>query len=133
MNIFSGTISDIEVNKSLSLITVDVDSIVLKAIVVETPETAAYLKKGNMVDILFKETEVILAKESATSISIQNKIRGTVQKIERGMMLSKLVLNSAIGDIIAIVATEALDELTLVSDQEVIAMIKINEIMLSGR
>ncbi|MFD2562733.1 TOBE domain-containing protein [Aquimarina rubra] len=132
MNVFSGHISYIQVNESLSMVSVRMNEFIeLKTIVVETPETASYLSKGNSVNVLFKETEVIIGNEDTLSISIQNKIKATIKEIKKGVLLSRLTLKSAIGDIVAIIATEAVEELMLVEDQEVIAMIKVNEIMLS--
>lgn len=132
MNVFSGHISDIKVSESLSMVSVRLsEHVELKAIIVETPETASYLKIENAVEVLFKETEVIISKEDTFSISIQNKVKVTIKDVTKGMLLSKLLLKSEIGDMIAILATEALDEMMLAENQEVIAMIKVNEIMIS--
>jgi len=132
MNVFSGHISDIKVSESLSMVSVRLsEHVELKAIIVETPETASYLKIENAVEVLFKETEVIISKEDTLSISIQNKVKATIKDVTKGMLLSKLILKSDIGDMIAILATEALDEMILTENQEVIAMIKVNEIMIS--
>ncbi|WP_299218522.1 TOBE domain-containing protein [uncultured Aquimarina sp.] len=132
MNTFSGHISDIQVNESLSMVSVRInEQVELKTIVVETPETASYLKIENAVEVLFKETEVIISTEDTLSISIQNKIKATIKEVKKGVLLSKLLLNSEIGEMIAILATEVLDELMLAENQEVTAMIKVNEIMIS--
>jgi len=91
MNIFSGHISAIVINESLSMVSVQFDQgVSLKTIVVETPETASYLRIGNAIQVLFKETEVILAKQDTLAISVQNQIPGTIQAIERGVLLSKI-------------------------------------------
>ncbi|WP_299443731.1 TOBE domain-containing protein [uncultured Aquimarina sp.] len=132
MNTFSGHISDIQVNESLSMVSIRINEhIVFKTILVETPETASYLKNGSIVDVLFKETEVIISTEDTLLISVQNKIKGTIKKIKRGVLLSRLIVTTEIGDIVAIIATEALDTLLLKENSTVIAMIKVNEIMLS--
>lgn len=132
MNVFSGHISDIQVSKNLSIVSVKInDHHLLKTILVETPETASYLKKGNQITILFKETEVIISTEENILISIQNKIKATVKNIEKGTLLSKVILASSIGEIVALITSEILDELSLEKDQKVMAMIKVNEIMLS--
>ena len=133
MNVFSGHISNIKVHKSLSIVSVQIqDEVELKTIVVETPETAAYLHIGTAVKVLFKETEVIIAEKDYRPISIQNIIKGVVKKIEKGVLLSKVILTTAIGDMEAILVSEAIDELMLTEHQEVLAMVKVNEIMISG-
>lgn len=132
MNVFSGHIYDIQVSKSLSIVSVKLDDHnFLKAILLETPETASHLKKGNQITVLFKETEVIISKEGNTLISVENKIEATIKNIEKGALLSKVLLASSIGEITALITSEILDELSLKKDQKVVAMIKINEIMLS--
>ncbi|MHA7058661.1 TOBE domain-containing protein [Aquimarina sp. M1] len=132
MNVFSGHISAIQVNESLSMVSVWINTYTtLKTILVETPKTASYLKIGNTVNVLFKETEVIISTENRLSISVQNKMKATIKKITKGVLLSKLLLSTTIGDIVSILATEVLEELVLEENQEVIAMIKTNEIMLS--
>jgi len=132
MNTFSGYISDIKVNQSLSMVSIRINEhIELKTILVETPETASYLQNGNIVNVLFKETEVIISKEDIPFISVQNKIEATIKKIKKGALLSKVVLTTEIGDIAAILTTEAIDKMSLKENLVVIAMIKVNEIMLS--
>ncbi len=132
MNIFSGHISDIQVNESLSLVSIKInEQAILQVIVVETPQTAPYLIKKNPIQVLFKETEVIITKEDIPDISIENKIKGTVNTIEKGILLSTLSMDSEIGTIVAILSTEALQKLNLEKGSVVIAMIKINEIMLA--
>ncbi|MCR9066559.1 MAG: TOBE domain-containing protein [Cytophagales bacterium] len=132
MNRFSGKISKIEVNGSLSLVTVAAsERITIKTIIIETPETAAYLKIGNTIQVLFKETEVVLGLNQKQAISLQNRINGTIIQIEKGALLSKVVIDTEIGSLVSVVSTEAIKELNLEENQEVIAMIKLNEIMLS--
>lgn len=132
MNVFSGHIAAIALNESLSMVSVQFDhGLSLQTIVVETPETASYLRVGNTIQLLFKETEVILAKQDALAISIQNQIPGEIQAIEKGVLLSRVVLSTDIGAVAAVIATAALDALGLEKNQRVIIMIKMNEIMLS--
>lgn len=132
MNRFSGKISKIDVNGSLSLVTVAAsERITIKTIIIETPETAAYLKIGNTIQVLFKETEVVLGLNQKHAISLQNRINGTIIQIEKGALLSKVVIDTEIGSLVSVVSTEAIKELNLEENQEVITMIKLNEIMLS--
>lgn len=132
MNIFSGHISLIQVNGSLSLVSIGInEDVTLKTIVVETPETAAYLKKGTTIRVLFKETEVMIAKNNVFQTSVQNTLQGTVHAIEKGILLSKVSIETSMGIIISVIATEALERLALEVQQKVIAMIKSNEIMVA--
>lgn len=132
MNEFRGEIIDIEVNGSLSLVSVNIgDNFVLKSIVVETPETAEYLSVKKDVKVLFKETEVVLCTDNNVAISFQNKIEGIIQHIEKGTLLSKVEITTKAGEMVSIVSTNAVNQLGLKHGADIIAMVKLNEIMLS--
>lgn len=132
MNRIKGKIEDIEVSGSLSIVTIKICAENrFKSIVIETPDTATYLKLGNQVFMLFKETEVILGIDSQQLNSIENQIQANIKIIESGSLLSKIILNTSAGEITSIISSCALQRLNLQSGQNVIAMIKINEIMLS--
>ncbi|MEN7551730.1 TOBE domain-containing protein [Rapidithrix thailandica] len=132
MNSLHGHIEEINVSGCLSLVFIRLHpEVKVEVIVIETPETASYLKTGNPIKLLFKETEVILGTDEHPAISLQNKITGPVKKIERGTILSKVVLYTVVGEVTAIISTNALEQLALEEGMEVVAMIKLNEIMLS--
>ena len=131
MNILTGKITNLEVNGSLSLVSCLVNDLLFKAIVIETPATASYLKKENTIKLLFKETEVIMATGDTSNISLQNKITGTVINIEKGKLLSQIVINSAVGTITSVITSGAVEQLNIEIGKEVTAMIKTNEILLS--
>ncbi len=131
MNTLKGKISAIEVNGSLTLVTANVDGIALKSIVIETPETAPYLKVGNAIKVLFKETEVIIGTGNISNISLQNRIPGKIASIEKGSLISKLTIKTKVGEITAVISTSAVELLNMLQGMEVTAMIKTNEILLS--
>ncbi|APD05887.1 hypothetical protein UJ101_00335 [Flavobacteriaceae bacterium UJ101] len=131
MNTFKGTIQSIETNGSLSLVKIEVQTLIFSTVVIETPHTAPYLKKGTTIHILFKETEVVIGKNTDHLVSMQNKVQGEISKIEKGALLSKLILHTAIGELTAIITSNAIEQLNLQEGEHVVAMIKTNEIMLS--
>lgn len=132
MNSFDGHIVKIEVCDDLSLVSVWVsEEINLHTIVVETPDTADYLRMDNPVKVLFKETEVILGKGNNIPVSLQNRIPGTVKRIEKGTLISRVVVRTQVGEITSIISTRGIDRLRLTENDSVVALIKLNEIMLS--
>lgn len=132
MNSFNGHITKIEVKDKLSIVSVKIsEEISLGSIVVETPKTANYLHINNEIKVLFKETEVIIGKGNNISVSIQNRISGMVTHIEQGALLSKVIIKTPVGEISSIISTRAVHQLKLVENDWVVAMIKLNEIMLS--
>lgn len=132
MNSLNGHIKEVQVNGSLSLVTVALsDQILFTTIIIETPETVSYLSAGHLVKVLFKETEVIIGKDIKHLISLQNRIRGVIKRIDRGLLLSKLLISTPVGEISSIITTNAVDQLGLEEELVVWAMVKTNEIMLS--
>ena len=131
MNELHGHIKNLEVSGNLSLMTVSVTKdCQIKAIVIDTPETASYLKEGKSIAVLFKETEVIIGIGNQSQISLQNQIAATILNIEQGRLLSKLLLKTEVGTITSIISTAAVKTLHLTENQNVFAMVKLNEIML---
>ncbi len=132
MNKLKGHINRVEVNGNLSLVSVDINThTIFKSIVIETPETAPYLKMGNPIYLLFKETEVILAVNYQNNLSVDNQISATIKSIEQGQLLSKVILETKAGPLTAIINVQAIEKLNLIVGKELSALVKMNEIMLS--
>ncbi len=131
MNSFEGNIVKVETSGPLSMATVALGGgIELTAIVIETPESASYLREGGAVSVLFKETEVILATGPSREVGIENRIPGTVRSIEAGPLLSKVSLETASGGLEAVVSSKALASLGIDRGDQAVALVKINEVML---
>ena len=90
-----------------------------------------YLGLGNRIQVIFKETEVIIAKGDTSAVSLQNQIKGQISRINKGDLLSKIEVNTNIGIVKSIITSNAVQQLELKEGEEVIAMIKSNEIMLA--
>ena len=131
MNTLQGKISKLTISGSLTLINILVDEIGVSAIVIDTPETAPYLKIDHDITVIFKETEVIIGVGNTDGISMRNKFVGTISKIESKELLSKLTIDTTVGNVCSIITTNAVNQLGLKLGLEVTAMIKTNEIMLS--
>jgi molybdate transport system regulatory protein len=131
MNTLLGNITEIATEGSLSLVKIKVHNTVLTSIVIDTPETAHYLKTGNNIKILFKETEVILAKKITGIISVQNKIDCIVDSFEKGLLLCKITMRFGTYTISSVITRTAFDQLNIQENDQITAMIKTNEISLS--
>lgn len=102
-----------------------------KSIIIETPESAPFLKAGIPINIMFKETEVSVAKELSGRISLQNKIDCTIENIERGELLSKVILNYKGSVVVSVITTGAVEQLELSPGDKVKALIKTNEVIIT--
>lgn len=131
MNRLKAVIESVKSQGSLSMISLQAGNISLKTIVIDTPETLDYLQKGHEVQVLFKETEIFLGKGNLENLSLQNRIPATIESIETGRLLSRISMTCTEGSIQAVITSDAVEQLQLSSGDEVTAMIKTNEIMLS--
>jgi molybdopterin-binding protein len=130
MNQLTGTIAHIEAQAHLSLVQVTVANHTLQALLVETPQTAAYLRVGQSATLLFKETEVLLAPAPfAGSISVPNQLPAVVKSIEQGKLLSRVWVDFSGNRLSALVLTSVLQQMPLEPEQAVVLLIKANEIM----
>lgn len=131
MNLLTGEIATIKTEGSLSLVKVMVQDCAITSIVIETPESVSYLRIGNKIKIVFKETEVVLAKAFSGAISLQNKLDCTVHSFEKGALLCKIILNFQDTQITSVITRNAFDQLDIQENDSVLAMIKTNEISLA--
>ena len=130
MNVLQGTIQTLHTQGNLTLVKVAVADLVFTSIIIETSETVDYLKTGHAVQVMFKETEVIICKEQV-EISMQNRIPVEITDIEKGKLLSRLSLKFHDYSLCSIITTNAVLQLGLQAGHRVIAMVKTNEIMLA--
>lgn len=131
MNILKGNIINIQGSESLSLVKIAVGSTFFTAIVIDTPESETYFKIGNTVNVYFKETEVIIAKNELLNISIPNKILCQINFMKQGKILTELHLGFEEFNIKSLITTNACKTLNLKNGDAVLALIKTNEISLS--
>jgi molybdate transport system regulatory protein len=131
MNTLTGTITAIQSHDNLSLVKVLSNGASFTSIVLDTPETTDYLSIGNNIQLLFKETEVIIAKNFDINISVQNRIPCSIQSIITGVILSQVNLSFGETMIRSIITTNAVKQLGLKEKDTVLALIKTNEVSLS--
>jgi molybdate transport system regulatory protein len=130
MNRLSGRISGIETNGHVSLVDVAVGDLTFAAILLEAPQNSPYLAVGNAVTVLFKETEVSLAKNLSGRISLRNRIRARVQRIIHGEILSEVQMDHQGQPLASIVTSRSIKRLELQEGDTVEALIKANEVSL---
>lgn len=130
MNKFRGRIARIEYNDHVSLVDVDVSGDIFTATLLETPDDAAYLKVGNMVDVLFKETEVSLAKGLTGLISLRNRVNTTVKLVRSGVILSEVVMDYRGQPMSSIITTGSIKRMDIKPGDSVEALVKANEVTL---
>nr|WP_245245590.1 TOBE domain-containing protein [Methylocaldum sp. RMAD-M] len=114
----------------ISLVDVAVEENTLTAMLVETAETAPYLRAGNAVSVLFKETEVSLGKALSGRLSLRNRLQAEVVEMLKGELLAEVKLDCGGHRLVSIVTRRAAERLELAVGDRVEALIKANEVML---
>jgi molybdate transport system regulatory protein len=131
VNKLKAKIVNIESNAHMSLVDLAVGNDILSATLLETPAQVDYLQVGKQVTILFKETEVSLAKNLTGLITLRNRLQAKVEYIERGEILSAVTLDYQGNALLSVVTTRGMDRLQLAVGDDVEALIKANEVVLS--
>jgi molybdopterin-binding protein len=130
VNKLTGKIILIESSQHMSMVDIDVKGEVFSSIVLETPASAAYLKKGGSVTVLFKETEVSIAKDLSGLISLRNRFKAAIVRLEKSDILTKVFLDYKGQEIISIITTRSAKKLSLADGDEVEWLVKTNEVSL---
>ena len=131
MNKLQRNITHIKCIPGLSLVSMEVDSFTFTSIVLDTPDESPYLKEGNLVMVLFKETEVSICTESLSTLSIRNQFPVEILSIEKGELLSRLNLRFGNNEVASVITTGSVDRLNLKPGSKVFALVKTNEVMLA--
>jgi len=86
--------------------------------------------KGSNVTLLFKETEVSIGKNLSGLISLRNRFKGEIRRIEKSDILSKVFINYKGKEIVSIISTRSTQKLGLIDGDLVEWLVKTNEVSL---
>ncbi|HJV52926.1 MAG TPA: TOBE domain-containing protein [Noviherbaspirillum sp.] len=127
MNRLPVTIVAVEVHGSIAIVDTAIGSHCFTATLVGASDEVAAWTAGMPATLLFKETEVSLAKSLTGLISMRNRIPALVRAIERGKLLTKVTL--AFGDnlIESVITTRSSHALRLAVGDAVEGLVKANE------
>ena len=130
MNKLTGTIINIQQSGAILLVDAEVDGHRFSSILIESASQPDWLFQGNSINLVFKETEVALAKNLSGVISMRNRMKCSIQQIEKGELLSKIDLKFGDYTITSAITTRSVDSLELKVGDTVEALVKANEVSL---
>jgi len=131
MNRLKGRIIKKELSGGICRVEVKVKEHVFAAILLEDQHFSPHLKEGREVTLLFKETEVCLAKGLSGSISLSNRIASVIEEIIESNILTRVVMNDQGQKTAAVITTASAKRMDLKVGQTVEWLVKANEIILS--
>lgn len=105
--------------------------VLLSVIITSVSCDDMHLSVGDSICVIIKGTDIMLAKSISGILSARNRTRGLVKQIIRGDVLSKVLIESQ-GDVLhAIITNASLDEMKINSGDEITAIVKSTELILS--
>lgn len=128
MNILPATITKITSADSILLLDVEVEGTAMSALLTENPYSASWLKEGNQVSVVFKETEVSLMKDFSGMISLRNRLPCRVTAVEKGKLIGIVHLLFKNRHLVSAITTRSIEGMNIQPGDEVTAMIKANEV-----
>ncbi len=128
MNKLKGFISKVSTSGNISIVEVNIQSEKIFSIIIGNKEE--FLKIGNEVYVLFKETEVSIAKDFKGEISLQNRLNCKILKINKGKLLTEIIMQWKNEKIKSIITTKSAERLSLREGDNITAFIKTNEVSL---
>lgn len=133
MNNLAGSITSIDCDGNLSLVDIDVaGGSTMTALIVETPEHCSWLEIGHKVKVLFKETEVSIARDLSGLISLRNRFPATITNLRSSGMLAEITLDFAGEQVVSIITSRSAQRLELQTGDQVEWLVKANEVSLTG-
>ena len=130
MNILSGHIAAIEAHGSVAIVDVTVAARLFTVTLLGSPEHLASWKIGQSVQLLFKESEVALAKNLSGQISLRNRLPGTIVAIEVGQVLTRAIIDMNGLMISSVITSRSARGLQLAIGDQVEGLVKSNEMSL---
>lgn len=130
MNRLPGIISAIDMHGSIALVDVTVGEYRFTSTLIGAGEDVGAWQAGMAVVLLFKETEVSLAKNLSGLLSTRNRIPCTVTDIERGKLLTRVGLDFLGRRIESVITTRSSHTLDLAVGDRVEGLVKANEMTL---
>jgi molybdopterin-binding protein len=130
MNKIKGVTVQVESSSNISLVTIEANGKDFSSLIIDTPANAPYLEPGKEVHVLFKETEVSIAKGRTGLISMNNVLEVVITKISKGNVLARLELDFSGIPIVSVITTRSANRLGLSEGDKVEALVKSNEITL---
>ena len=130
MNRLQGKIIAVHTSDSLTKIDIACHDMRGSAFVLDASHRYDETFIGKEVAVLFKESEVSIAKNLQGEISLQNRFTCTIEKIEKGTLLAQITLRFYDESIVSIISRASADRMHLQAGDAVTALVKSTEVSL---
>jgi len=125
MNTITTQITAINTLDNLNIIESKTDNDTLTMMSLDLPES---LKKGSLIKLAIKPTNIMLAKEKIGVFSCENQLEAKIIKIEKGKLLCSVKVAYLQSSLEAIITLNAVNAMNLKTDEKVTLFIKASDI-----
>lgn len=129
MNLISATITDIKKYQNISTLSFDASGLKLSMVALEIDET---LQTGTKVNLKAKATNIALAKEINSQLSISNQLKAKVQEITHGEILCSVKLKLQKFTLESIITQNSALSMNIQKGDEIIALIKASDLSIAA-
>lgn len=127
MNQLHGFITDSSGDENIRIIDVRVGEDRFTSIFIDDSTDDALYTPGTPVNLIFKETEVSIGKDITGKLSLRNRIQSTIKEINRGKVISEVILDYNGIPVASVITTRSVDNLELSPGDRVVGLVKANE------
>lgn len=127
MNKIEASVKEIQNLDSLYIVTFEWNAVDIKMVSLDLDHK---LKKGDNVILGVNFTSVALAKNFSGELSYTNQIKAKVSEVDRGELLSIVMLSNAENILESLLLTESVDRLDVKAGDSVTMIIKANDIFM---
>lgn len=124
VNRIAATLLALEHDSGVSLISAEAHGQAFYAMLVSD---APPLAPGAAISLLFKETEVAIARNLQGEISLRNRVPGVIASLEPGHLLSRIGIHFADQLVYAVITTGSVERMQLAPGVAVEWLVKANE------
>ena len=128
MNKLRSIIQKVESSGEISLISLACEGELYSALIINSQDS--YLKEGEAVWMVFKETEVSIGKDLRGKISLRNRFPSTITAIDKGQLLSEIKMDFKGNEVVSIITTASCENLDLKEGDRVEGLLKTTELLL---
>jgi molybdate transport system regulatory protein len=132
-NQLRGTVTGVTLGSVMAEVRLSVNEHEMAAVITKHSAERIALSEGDVVTVLIKATEVMLAKGSLGSVRLttRNQIPGKVSGIEVGAVMGEVRVAIGDAEVVAAVTRHSIEGLELAAGDDVTVLVKATEVMLS--
>lgn len=127
MNALKGKVRKVESSPFVSLVEVESEGLLFSALSLETPATADHLVPGSEVELIFKETETLVALDLSGKISLRNRAKDPIVRIKANPLFTHVTFNHGGTEVTATITTASAEGMGLKEGMEAEWLVKTHE------